>query len=189
MSNRKWHIEAREWCETVSSGLFEEESSEFPWIFRRKWMQTMLSGTYSADYMLVLLALLSQRLRSAIDRARRPSIVRRKLSHFQLLLWNCWTESNETWQEAKSERPPQIVWLSGRLENQDGRPVRFANKGGALYSGVQDMWPFGTLVFMLKAKKIVHRGGGSDTPPPICYCYWHWYCRCLGAGERHYGRG
>ena len=27
------------------------------------------------------------------------------LRHFRLLLWNCWTEFNETWQEARSQRP------------------------------------------------------------------------------------
>ena len=27
------------------------------------------------------------------------------LRHFRLLLWNCWTEINETWQEARSQRP------------------------------------------------------------------------------------
>ena len=27
------------------------------------------------------------------------------LRHFRLLLWNCWTEFNETWQEARPQRP------------------------------------------------------------------------------------
>ena len=27
------------------------------------------------------------------------------LRHFRLLLWNCWTELNETWQEARSQSP------------------------------------------------------------------------------------
>ena len=27
------------------------------------------------------------------------------LSHFRLLLWNCWTEFNKTWQKARSQRP------------------------------------------------------------------------------------
>ena len=47
------------------------------------------------------LAHLSQRLTWAIVIAHRPSSVR-KLSHFRLLLWNHWTEFNETWQEARS---------------------------------------------------------------------------------------
>ena len=46
----------------------------------------------------------------------------RKLSHFQLLLWNRWTEFNETWQDARSQRPLPSLCLSGRSEKQDGRP-------------------------------------------------------------------
>ena len=44
------------------------------------------------------------------------------LRHFQLLLWNRWTEFNETWQEARFQRPLPSLCFSGRLENQDGRP-------------------------------------------------------------------
>ena len=51
----------------------------------------------------------------------RPS-VRRKLSHFRLLLWNRWTEFNETWQKARSQRPLPSLCFSGRSEKQDGRP-------------------------------------------------------------------
>ena len=55
----------------------------------------------------------------------RPSVrpsVWRKLSHFRLLLWNGWTEFNETWQEARSQCPLPSLCFSGRSENQDGRP-------------------------------------------------------------------
>ena len=44
------------------------------------------------------------------------------LRHFRLLLWNCWTEFYETWQEARSQRPLPSSCFSGRLEKQDGRP-------------------------------------------------------------------
>ena len=44
------------------------------------------------------------------------------LRHFRLLLWNCWTEFNETWQEARSQRPILSLCLWGRSEKQDGRP-------------------------------------------------------------------
>ena len=44
------------------------------------------------------------------------------LRHFQLLLWNCWTEFNETWQEARSQRPLPSLCFSGQSEKQDGRP-------------------------------------------------------------------
>ena len=37
-------------------------------------------------------------------------------SHFLLLLWNCWIEFNETWQEARSQRPLPSLCFSGRSE-------------------------------------------------------------------------
>ena len=45
---------------------------------------------------------------------RPSSSVVRKLSHFRLLLWNRWTEFNETWQEARSQRPLPSLCFSGR---------------------------------------------------------------------------
>ena len=44
------------------------------------------------------------------------------LRHFLLLLWNRWTEFNETWQEARSQRPLPSLCFSGRMQKQDGRP-------------------------------------------------------------------
>ena len=44
------------------------------------------------------------------------------LRHFQLLRWNHWTEFNETWQEARSQRPLPSLCFSGRSKKQDGRP-------------------------------------------------------------------
>ena len=44
------------------------------------------------------------------------------LIHFQLLLWNRWTEFNETWQEASSQCPLPSLCFLGRSEKQDGRP-------------------------------------------------------------------
>ena len=44
------------------------------------------------------------------------------LRHFRLLLWNRWTEFDETWQEARSQRPLQRLCFSGWPEKQDGRP-------------------------------------------------------------------
>ena len=43
------------------------------------------------------------------------------IRHFWLLLWNHWTEFNETWQEARSQRPLQSCCFSGWSEKQDGR--------------------------------------------------------------------
>ena len=44
------------------------------------------------------------------------------LRHFWLLLWNSWTEFNETWQEARSQSPLPSLCFSGRSEKQYGRP-------------------------------------------------------------------
>ena len=44
------------------------------------------------------------------------------LRHFRLLLWNRWTEFNETCQEGRSQRPLPSLCFSGRSEKQDGRP-------------------------------------------------------------------
>ena len=43
------------------------------------------------------------------------------LRHFRLL-WNRWSEFNETWQEARPQRPLQSLCFSGQSEKQDGRP-------------------------------------------------------------------
>ena len=72
---------------------------------------------------------LSRRLKCTIVITRCPSSVRPSVcpsvvnfSHFRLLLWNGWTEFNETWQEARSQRPLPSLCFSGRSEKQDGRP-------------------------------------------------------------------
>ena len=44
------------------------------------------------------------------------------LRHLQLLLWNRWTEFNETWQEARSQRPLPSLCFLGRSKKQDGCP-------------------------------------------------------------------
>ena len=44
------------------------------------------------------------------------------LRYFRLLLWNCWTEFNKTWQEARSQHPLPSLCFSGRSEKQNGRP-------------------------------------------------------------------
>ena len=44
------------------------------------------------------------------------------LRHFRLLLWDRWTKFNETWLEARSQRPLPSLCFLGRSEKQDGRP-------------------------------------------------------------------
>ena len=57
------------------------------------------------------------------------------LRHFKLLLWNHWTEFNETWQKARSQRPLPNLCFLGRKGNKNGHPGRSIKKGGTLYSG------------------------------------------------------
>ena len=56
----------------------------------------------------------------ALSVVRRPSVV--NFSHFRLLLWNRWTEFNETWREARSQRPLPSLCFAGGSEKQDGCP-------------------------------------------------------------------
>ena len=44
------------------------------------------------------------------------------LRHFPPLLWNCRTEFNKTWQEARSQGPLLSSYFLGWSEKQDGRP-------------------------------------------------------------------
>ena len=44
------------------------------------------------------------------------------LRHFRLLLCNRWTEFDQTWQKATTQRLLPSLWFSGRSEKQDGRP-------------------------------------------------------------------
>ena len=67
------------------------------------------------------------------------------LRHFRLLLWNCWTEFKETWQEARYQCPLQSLCFSGRSVNKNVCLGRFL-KEVAHCTQVHDMWPFGPLV-------------------------------------------
>ena len=57
-----------------------------------------------------------------VDRKNKiAALASDSLRHFRLLLWNRRTEFNETWQEARSQRPLTSLRFSGRSEKQDGR--------------------------------------------------------------------
>ena len=49
---------------------------------------------------------------------KMAALVSNWLRHFQLLLWNHWTEFNETWQEARSQRPLPSLCFSCWSENK-----------------------------------------------------------------------
>ena len=48
-----------------------------------------------------------------IEKNKMAAITSDWLTHFRLLHWNCWTELNETWQEARSQHPlPSLCFSS-----------------------------------------------------------------------------
>ena len=57
----------------------------------------------------------------ALSVVRVPSSVVVNFSHIRLILLNCLSEFNETWQEARSQRLLQSLCFSGQSEKQDGR--------------------------------------------------------------------
>ena len=74
------------------------------------------------------------------------------LSHFRLL-WNRWTVFNETWQEARSQRPLPSFCFSGWWVNKNFRPG-WSVKKVAHCTQVHDMWPFGPLVCQGQKSKL-----------------------------------
>ena len=67
------------------------------------------------------------------------------LRHFRLLLWNRSMEFNETWQEARSQRPLPSLCFSGLLVYKNCCPGQSIKKV-AHCTQVHVMWPFGPLV-------------------------------------------
>ena len=56
------------------------------------------------------------------NKTRWPPLASDWLRRFRLLSWHRWTECNETWQEARSQRLLPSLCFSGLSEKQDGRP-------------------------------------------------------------------
>ena len=74
-------------------------------------------------------------------KTKMTALVSDRLRHFRLL-WNRWTEFNETWQEARSQCPSPRFCFSGRSEKQDGRPIlwvadTFSTSSLKLLNGIQ----------------------------------------------------
>ena len=64
------------------------------------------------------------------------------LRQFQLLLWTRWMEFNETWQEARSQRPLPSLCFLGQSEKQNSRPglwlaETFSTSSLKLLNGIQ----------------------------------------------------
>ena len=75
------------------------------------------------------------------------------LRRFRLLLWNRWTEFNETWKEAKTQGLLPSLYFSGRWVNKNFRPG-WSVKKVAHCTLVHDMWPFGPLVIVSNALEV-----------------------------------
>ena len=76
------------------------------------------------------------------------------LRHFRLLLWNRWTEFNETWQEARSQCFLPSLCFSGRSKNKRWPPWPIHQKGGTLYSGARyvALWAYCFLSFSFRRR-------------------------------------
>ena len=98
------------------------------------------------------------------------------LRHFRLLLWNHWTEFNETWQEARSQRPLQSLCFSGRSEKQDGRPglwlaETFSTSPLKPLNGIQRNLT-GSKISMSSTKFVFFRPIGKTRWPPWPLIGW-----------------
>ena len=92
------------------------------------------------------------------------------LGHFRLLLWNRWTEFNETWQGARSQRPLLSLCFLGRSEKQDGRPglwlaETFSTSPLKLLNGIQRNLT-GSKISIPSTKFVFFRPIGKTRWPP-----------------------
>ena len=98
------------------------------------------------------------------------------LRHFRLLLWNCWSEFNETWQEARPQRPLPSLCFSGRSEKQDGRPglwlaETFSTSSLKPLNGIQRNLT-GSKISMSSTKFVFFRLIGKTRWPPWPLIGW-----------------
>ena len=96
------------------------------------------------------------------------------LRHFWLIRWNRWTEFNETWQEARSQRLLPSLCLLGRSVNKNVRLGWFLKKV-ADCTQVHDMWPFGPLVMLSRCffdfSVCVGAFSAPEPKAQVHYCY------------------
>ena len=98
------------------------------------------------------------------------------LRYFRLLLWNRWTEFNETWQEARSQRPLASLCFWGRSEKQDGRPglwlaETFSTSPLKLLNGIQRNLT-GSKISMSSTKFVFLMPIGKIRWPPLPLIGW-----------------
>ena len=97
-----------------------------------------------------------------IGKIRWPPWKKKWLRHFRLLLWNCWMEFDETWQEARFQCPLLSLCFSSRSEKQDGRPGLWL----AETFSTSPLKPLNGLQWNLTGRKI------SMPLPSLCFLGW-----------------
>ena len=111
------------------------------------------------------------------------------LRHFQLILWNRWTEFNETWQEGRSQRPLPSLCFSGRSEKEDGRPGLWLAETFSTYplkplNGIQRNWTGGKI--STSSTKFVFFGPiGKTRWPPWPLISWAFFDFFSETAERN----
>ena len=148
---------------------------------------------YQCLILFLFLVHLSRRLKCTIVITRCPSSVRPSsvvnFSHFRLLLWNRWTEFNETWQEARSQSPLPSLCFSGRSEKQDGRPglwlaETFLTSPLKRLNGIQQNLT-GSKISMSSTKFVFFRPIGKTRWPPWPLIGWHIFDFSSETAERN----
>ena len=98
------------------------------------------------------------------------------LRHFRLLLWNHWTEFNETWQEARSQRILQSLFFRLIVKETDGHPKlwlaeAFLTSPQRLSNGIQ--WNLTGSNISTSSTKFVFFGpiGKTRWPPWPLICW------------------
>ena len=126
---------------------------------------------------------LSRRLKCTIVITCCPSSVRPSVclsvvnfSHFRLLLWNRWTEFNQTWQEARTQRPLPSLCFSGRSEKQDGGHClwlaeTFSTSPFKPLNGIQPNLT-GSKILTSSTKFVFFRPIGKTRWPPLALIVW-----------------
>ena len=110
------------------------------------------------------------------------------LRHFQLLLWNCWTEFNETWQEERSQCPLPRLCFSGRSEKQDGRPgLWLAETFSTSLKPLNGIWRnlTGCKISMSSTKIVFFEPIGKTRWPPWRLIGWDIFNFCSETAERN----
>ena len=97
------------------------------------------------------------------------------LRHFQLLLWYCWTEFNETWQEARSQHPlPSCVFQADQKNKMAAMAsdwLTFSTSSLKQLNGIQQNLT-GNKILTFSTKFVFFRPIGKTRWPPWPLIGW-----------------